>query len=127
MCLYIFFIGDCVCCIVFLCCMFMCVCVCLCEIVYICLCEIVCVCLGLGFLLLEKLCVYFGYLLFMWKNFLFFVLFLSGKYMFVVLCSSSFILKFVFCGEKKYILIMFWIDFIDIWEYNLNKNYIRDL
>lgn len=126
MCLHILFIGDCVCCIVFLCCMFMCVCACSCETVYICSCETVCACPGLGLPLLEKLCVHSGHLLPMWKNLSSFVLLLSGKYMLVALCSSSLTSKLVLCGEKKYILIMFWIDFIDIWEHNLNKNYTRD-
>lgn len=36
--------------------------------------------------------------------------------------------KLILCSKKKpqTVLIMFWIDFTEIWEHNLNKNYTHD-
>lgn len=61
----------------------------------------------------------------MWENISSFMLLLSDKYMPVALRLSSLTSKCALYGEKKYILIMFWIDFIDIWERNLSTNYTR--
>lgn len=76
--------------------------------------------------ILESLCAHSGHLLPIWENISSFTLHLSGKYMLVALCPSSLTSKFALYGEEIYILIMFWIDFIDIWEHNLSINYTRD-
>lgn len=75
--------------------------------------------------IVEILCVHPGHVLPMWENISSFMLLLSDKYMPVALCLSSLTSKCALYGEKKYILIMFWIDFIDIWECNLSTNYTR--